>query len=388
MKAALSCFTTLLTVGALTGCGTGGSQTAAPGGLGLNHPPQGNALFAPAEPSTTSKLAAVFTDNPVSQAVSSGLKKTSDWFTSSPEGAVHDATSLAYDSPAPGADLYIAAAGMYERGGDLVHAAEQYEKALEADPKNQAALLGAARLYDRQDKFEQAIRYYQQTLQHHPKLATAHNDLGLCYARQAKYQESLVALRSAVQLEPTRALYRNNIATVLAELGQNQQALEHLTVAHGRAKAHYNLGYLLYQRGQHQPAAEQFQLALRSDPQLREAELWLAKLAPPAPAGAYQLAPYQAVTGPQVRTASLPQSAAPQMPAQPRYPQAMPQAQPAAAPQSVPPATRPHGNYQSLQQPNQDEQRFAQPAAMPPLPGSPASRSDVVPASYESATER
>lgn len=367
MKAARAYLTTVLALGTLSGCTWGSSQT------------NDATMFGAQQPSTSSKIASAVTDNPVSQAIGSGFQKTTDWLT--PKERVVEApdpTSLAHDTGPVGPDLYVAMAEMHERNQNTEAAVVQYNKALAAYPKHLGALLGKARFHDRRDEFHAAIELYHQAVAAHPNNATAHNDLGLCYARQGRYQEALAALGQATQLEPKQALYRNNIATVLVELNRHSEALEHLTAAHGRATAHYNLGYMLYQRGQHSQAAEQFTLALRANPRMEAANQWLAQInaatqashtqapratAPVQTAAVPARTPVQPLrtlpSSPNATTTPLPNTA-------PRYEQ----------PQSLP---VPLGSIQPLQQPA----RYNGTGDVVPVSGEMPAEPAILPASFD-----
>ena len=94
--------------------------------------------------------------------------------------------------------------------------------------------------------------------------------------------------QQAVALRPQHALYRNNLASVLVVLGRTDEAYAQLAAVHGKAVAHYNLGYMLQRRGSKDLAVAQFELALAADPSLEAAQQWLAALQ--AEAGPSQLA--------------------------------------------------------------------------------------------------
>jgi hypothetical protein len=79
-------------------------------------------------------------------------------------------------------------------------------------------------------------------------------------------------------------LYRNNLATVLVEAGRPNEAFAQLAATSEPAVAHYNLGYLLHQRGQSQPAADHLQRALLLNPSLSPASQLLAEINGPAAA--------------------------------------------------------------------------------------------------------
>jgi hypothetical protein len=131
-------------------------------------------------------------------------------------------------------------------------------------------------------------------------------------------------LKRAVELDGSNKLYRNNLAAVYVEQNQSDLALAELTAAHGTAVGHYNLGYLLVQKGDSRAALAHFQRASQTDRNLVAAQQWVAKLTMPpgvpasqggatmvaqAPQGAYAT-PAQATTPP-AYVAQRPQSYAP-----------------------------------------------------------------------------
>ena len=201
------------------------------------------------------------------------------------------------DNPKIGPDLYVASARLYEKNGNTIGAADQYQKALKVDPNNLVALLSYAHLLDRQNKLDEATQLYQRAAMEHPHEAAAHNDLGLCLARRRMLNESIAALSDAVRLQPDRELYRNNLATVLIEQNRADEALKQLQAVQADAVAHYNVGYLLQQHGQMELASNYFDRASQIDPSFTAARDWSGRLAAGVPAGA-----------PVARMASAPQN--------------------------------------------------------------------------------
>ena len=193
-----------------------------------------------------------------------------------------DPIALSHKSPPPSADLFVSVARLRERGGNADEAVEYYQKALSVAPDHRGALLGLARLEDRQGRYEAAIGLYRKAIELHPNDPTPHNDLGLCYARKGQFVKAAEALQQATRLAPEGKRYRNNLAAVLVELNRTNDAFNELTAAHGPAIAHYNLGVLLQQRGETEPAARHYAEALRHDPQMQAARARLVALNPPA----------------------------------------------------------------------------------------------------------
>jgi tetratricopeptide (TPR) repeat protein len=174
--------------------------------------------------------------------------------------------------------VFVATGRMYESQGETARALEQYRKALKVAPNDMSALLCSARLYDRQGQYDEATRLYRVATTKHPNNALAFNDLGLCYARQGQVPSSLEALQQAVRLEPTSKRYGNNLATVLVEAGRINEAYDHMARVHGPAAAHFNLGFLLYERNDRSRAEEHFSKALELDPSLKQASQMLEQI--------------------------------------------------------------------------------------------------------------
>lgn len=277
------------------------AATAAPWG-GASNP----AAASTAAPSSGSSWTTALTENRVSKAVGSAFNRGVEMVTPKPKVVpAVDPISLANQPQKPSADLYVSMAQIQERAGGFSEASGMYEKALELDPKHRGALIGLARLYDRQDRLADAMGMYQRAAQLYPKDSSVLNDLALCYARQNQLERSRQALEQAIALVPDKPLYRNNIAVVCVEMDRIDEALAHLQHAHGPAVAHYNLGFLLQQRGRRREAAAHFSSALAADPSLTQARDWLAALQGAAPTTGH---PAQSPRGeqdaPTARTAS------------------------------------------------------------------------------------
>ncbi|MEX0938303.1 MAG: tetratricopeptide repeat protein [Pirellulales bacterium] len=215
------------------------------------------------------------------EAMGSAVKKGANMVTPKPRViSAKDPLALSTPSAPPTVELYLSMARFSERTGSFEQAAEHFETALKLDPDSLDALLGYAHMYDRQGQLEKATELYRRVVSAHPNSATALNDMGLCLARRGMYPQSLDALQKAVVLQPDKKLYRNNVATVLVEMNRGEEALPHLIAAHGEATAHYNLGVLMHNHGQADPAAAQFAAAIAADPNMTAARDWLNRLAP------------------------------------------------------------------------------------------------------------
>lgn len=214
--------------------------------------------------------------------IAGAWQKTTETLTAPFKPKVHteDAVSLTDKPPKVGADVYISSGRMYELKGDFATASQQYERALQVAPNDLNAMVSLARLHDRQGKFDAAIQMYQRAANAHPQSPLVHNDLGLCFARHQQLDKSARELAAATQLQPQNAMYRNNYATVLLELGKEQDAFQQLAAVNPPAVAHYNLAFLMHQRGSSDQAVNHLQQALALDRSLTSAADLLSTIRP------------------------------------------------------------------------------------------------------------
>ena len=287
-----------------------------------------------------------------------------------------DATALA--TPAkPGPELYVAIGRVAEQQGKFDQAEEQYQRAIGLSPKHLGALMAMARLRDRQNRFDEAMQFYHRALQAYPKEAGIFNDLGLCLAKRQMYPDSITAMRKAIQLQPQKPLYHNNLASVLVETGDMEGAYAKLRAVHEEPEAYYDLGYLMFLKGNRKAATALFTKALQEKPSLTEARLFLEKLGPLPAAQPRYSQPVNRPTPPPPGPVGQPyyqqqpvNQPAPQPPspvAQPYYPQPVNQPAPpppsAVAQQRYPePATPPNYPDPAVQP------RYPEPATQPNYP--------------------
>jgi hypothetical protein len=275
----------------------------------------GMGLDKKAEPSTMQKVGSSIAAVPaaIGNSAKSGATKVKDWVTPDSKSTPVTSSGAPIESVTAGKkkmgpELYVATAAIYEKAGRFEEATDQYEKALKVSPNHLVTMLSYAHMLDRQGRLEQASQIYVAAVKTHPKEAAAHNDLGLCYARRNMPAEAIQSLTKATELMPNRELYRNNLASVLVEQNKSDEALAQLKAVHGESVAHYNLGYLLQQRGREQLAASHFQRAAMLDPSLVAARQWADQImarganpqpivaAGPANAGSLQVASVPAPT--------------------------------------------------------------------------------------------
>lgn len=153
-----------------------------------------------------------------------------------------------------------------------------YQRALEHEPQSLDALLGLARLELLAQRHESARAYIEKAQQAHPQDPLVMAAWGEYYASIGDWSRAIDSYQRAISLAPQEPIYRHQLGVIQTKAGAIQDALATFTAAIGPAEAHYNVGVLLYQQGNHAAAELHLQQALRLNPQLTPASKMLAKI--------------------------------------------------------------------------------------------------------------
>jgi tetratricopeptide (TPR) repeat protein len=133
-------------------------------------------------------------------------------------------------------------------------AVQQFEKASQLGPEQNVVWGRLADSYtslaatktgaEQDDNLNKAVAAYQKALELKPDAPEYHNNFALALAKQKKFAEAQAELTKAAQLDPTQA-----------------------------GKYYYNMGAVLVNTGQTEPAGEAFKKAIEADPNYADAYL-------------------------------------------------------------------------------------------------------------------
>jgi Tfp pilus assembly protein PilF len=178
----------------------------------------------------------------------------------------------------PSTRLQLALAQFQEQSGERVEARKSYEKVLATDSKSTEAVIGLARLDQVAGRTAAAEAGFQKAIQMDPQSARPIDALGQFYADQKRWNEALPLLQRAHNTDPTDKTITFHYGTALSRLGQFEQAVPLLVEAVGSAAAHYNLGLILYERGELASSQAQFVAAILENPRMEQAQFWANKV--------------------------------------------------------------------------------------------------------------
>ena len=161
----------------------------------------------------------------------------------------------------------------------------KYQKALQADPKNKAALTGLARLYAKAGDRERAIRTYEQAIHLDPKDHETAMKLAKAQIQFGDWAGAAKTCEYALALDPENRQYRKVYGFCLASGDRWEEAFAALMQRHmmPEADARYFLARVLFDKDRLQEGQQQLELALRADPNHAYARAVLDDMTNPNP---------------------------------------------------------------------------------------------------------
>jgi type IV pilus assembly protein PilF len=145
------------------------------------------------------------------------------------------------------------AEGYYERGlnhlqsKDYERALVEFQRSINADPKNKKSYYATGIVYDMMGKYSDAEKYYKEAIDIDADYSDAHNSLGTVYMKQKKWTEALKSFQRALsnKLYETPNIIYVNTGDVYMEMGDYPKAIE----AYREAKRFVNQDYIISKLG-------------------------------------------------------------------------------------------------------------------------------------------
>ena len=109
--------------------------------------------------------------------------------------------------------------------GDLVEAAQIFERACFADPTAGKFLGNLATVYIALERTEEAYQTYERAIALEPDNADLHAGFGALQRGSGRADDALASYRRAIELDPAYAQAHGNLAVLLLELQRNDEAL-------------------------------------------------------------------------------------------------------------------------------------------------------------------
>ncbi len=129
-------------------------------------------------------------------------------------------------------------------------------------------------------EYKKAAQHFRESIAVHPT-AEAHTFLGWSLSKLERVHEAIAECKKAILLDPKYGNPYNDIGVYLIELGRPDEAIPWLKKAMQAERyccyqfAHFNLGRILFNKGQMEEAKRSFERALSYDPNFLPARMAL-----------------------------------------------------------------------------------------------------------------
>ena len=145
---------------------------------------------------------------------------------------------------------YVTLGGIHNVTGKNDLAMEEFQRALQLDPRNADAINGLAHSYESAGRIADAEAAYKKAIALRPDYWDGYNSLGNFYDRQGKYDDAIAQHQHVIQLTPDNAQAYSNLGAVYVDAGDYKKFPEaekvlkksiSLSPSYG---AYANLGYM------------------------------------------------------------------------------------------------------------------------------------------------
>jgi|SRR5215469_5874279 len=164
--------------------------------------------------------------------------------------------------------VYVTLGRIHELSGKHDLAVQEFQRALDFNPRDASALGGIAHAYENAGHIAEAEAAYKKAVALRPDYWDAYDDLGLFYDRQGKYPEAISQLRLAVACTPDNAQVYSNLGAVYSDANDSklfpeaEQALKKSIDLAPSYVAYANLGNLYYMEKRYAESAAMAEKAL------------------------------------------------------------------------------------------------------------------------------
>lgn len=173
---------------------------------------------------------------------------------------------------------HFAAGQVHERENHLLAAADQYRRAIAADPKYVMAYNRLGIVCQRLKMHPEADEAFEKAIGLAPTAAFLHNNLAYARMMQGDYARAEASLRDALRLDASYKKARMNLGVVLARTRRTTEAVEQFGLVVPHDVAYYNVAVLAVADGRFDEARGAFEQVVALNPDASDAKRQLVRL--------------------------------------------------------------------------------------------------------------
>ena len=186
-------------------------------------------------------------------------------------------------------ETFISQAEKFAEEGKYALALQEYQKAIQSDPKNPANFIAAARMDIFSGDYTQAVTYASNALLLNPDSSMAEALKGLALGLTGEYLSAEASLNRASELDPSNAYAYAYLAIVYAQqiingqtaLGSLDNAIEAsrkaVTIAPNALETHWARGVVLEVTSNYEEAITEFEAAIAQNSNIAELHMALGR---------------------------------------------------------------------------------------------------------------
>lgn len=171
---------------------------------------------------------------------------------------------------------------MFEHSGRFSEAIEAYQQSIKIKPGIPSTYIFLGRTYSEAQDVESAIKALNSAIALDKQNPLYHNELGLLFKNQGLFEQAVKEYIVALSIEPANAQINLNLGIAYSLMGNLNEAerymLKAVKLGNNSAIVHYNLGVFYWQKKEYGRAKEEFDLALRFNPDFNQAKVWRDKI--------------------------------------------------------------------------------------------------------------
>ncbi len=167
--------------------------------------------------------------------------------------------------------VYVTLGRIHDATGKADLAVQEFQHALQLDPRNADALNGMAHAYENASRMKDAEAAFQKVIALRPDYWDGYNTLALFYDRQRRFDEAIAQQQKALKLTPDNAVLYFNLGAFYLDTGDlkkhpaAEQALRKSIELSPSYAAYANLGILYMQEKRYEESAQMSEKALQQN---------------------------------------------------------------------------------------------------------------------------
>ena len=162
----------------------------------------------------------------------------------------------------------------FAKGNEYIYN-EQYNEAIEINPKDDEAYHNMGIAYDDLEKYNESLEAFKKSIEINPNRDATYYNMGIVYGNLEKHNEEIEAYKKVIKINPNKDEAYYNMGIAYGNLEKYNEAVEvyqkSIEINPNKDEAYYNMGIAYVNLEKHYEAIEVYQKAIEINPNNDEA---------------------------------------------------------------------------------------------------------------------